>query len=202
MSDNPFLEYEDLNKHAPGGWLFEILQTAVIALAICVVLWLFVVQGNEVDGQSMEPTFHNKQLVLTDKIIQHFGEYQRGDVIIFKNLTSGNDFIKRIIGVPGDEVSLFDGFVYVNGVKINEPYLPEDRRTYGESFLTNGASVTVPEGKYFAMGDNRGNSMDSRHNSVGFIDRKELKGRVFLVYWPPKSDNLGIVDRINYDELN
>lgn len=199
---NPFLEYEEVQSKQPGGWAFELLQTAVIALAICIILWLFVVQGNQVDGQSMEPTFHDKELVLTDKIIQHFGEYQNGDVIIFKNESSGNDFIKRIIGVPGDEVSLSGGRVYVNGVQIDESYLPEGRETSGGTFLAEGETVLVPEEKYFVMGDNRGFSRDSRDNSVGLVPKNDLKGRVFLIYWPPKADNLGVIHRVEQSVFN
>lgn len=199
---NPFLEYEEVQSKQPGGWAFELLQTAVIALAICIILWLFVVQGNQVDGQSMEPTFHDKELVLTDKIIQHFGEYKNGDVIIFKNEASGNDFIKRIIGVSGDEVSLSGGKVYVNGVQIEETYLPEGRETSGGTFLAEGETVLVPEGKYFVMGDNRGFSRDSRDNSVGLVPKNDLKGRVFLIYWPPKADNLGVIHRVEESVFN
>ncbi|MCA9382491.1 signal peptidase I [Candidatus Dojkabacteria bacterium] len=199
---NPFLEYEEVQSKQPGGWAFELLQTAVIALAICIILWLFVVQGNQVDGQSMEPTFHDKELVLTDKVIQHFGEYKNGDVVIFKNETSGNDFIKRLIGLPGDEVSVSGGRVYVNGVQIEEAYLPEGRETSGGTFLAEGETVLVPEGKYFALGDNRGFSRDSRDNTVGLIPKNDLKGRVFLIYWPPKSDNLGIVHRVDSSVFN
>jgi signal peptidase I len=153
----------------------------------------------------MEPTFHDSELLLTNKIVQYlgdtklggvFGDYKRGDVVIFKHTLSQDDFIKRIIAVGGDTVILQDGYVYVNGTRIEETYLPEGRRTEGGNFIAEGQVIKVPEGTYVVFGDNRSNSTDSRSNVVGFVKRSQLKGRVFFRYWP--LEEFGVVKRVDY----
>jgi signal peptidase I len=130
----------------------------------------------------MEPNFWDGEYLLADKITMHFKDFQRGDVVIFKE-TATADYIKRIIGFPGDTVELRDGKVYLNGSQLDEEeYLDPSVYTDGESYLKEGQSITVPEGKYFVFGDNRPHSSDSR--AFGPIDKGKIKGRAVLIYWP------------------
>lgn len=203
---NPFLQDTSLAE-SESNIFIELLQTVVVALSICVVIYLFIATPNEVNGGSMEPTFYDGELLLTNKIMHLLGDtklnsivsdYERGDVVIFKH-SSGQDFIKRIIALEGDTIMLEDGDVYINGTELEEDYLPEGRQTFASNFLLEGEPKTVPEGYYFAMGDNRGDSTDSRNILVQFVSRDQLKGRVFFRYWP--LDRFGTINRIDYPEL-
>lgn len=132
----------------------------------------------------MYPTFKNKEYILTNLIALKFEHPTNGDVIVFKSPTDKEkDFIKRVIGTTGDTVYVKDGYVYVNNAKLDESvYISSDMRTYGGSFMKEGEPVTVPDGKYIVMGDNRPYSSDSRE--WGFLDEKDIIGKSFFVYWP------------------
>ena len=138
----------------------------------------------QVSGESMFPTFKNKEYILTNLIVLRFETAHKGDVIVFKAPKDiEKDFIKRVIGEPGDTIQLKDGFVYVNGLLLDESsYLASDVRTYGGSFLQEGDQIVVPEGYCFVMGDNRMYSSDSRE--WGFLPKKDVIGVSFFVYWP------------------
>jgi signal peptidase I len=174
--------------------VLDILQTLVISLSICVVIYIFIATPNQIEGESMEPNFFEGEIILTNKLSEWLGptqvgkqlglDYNKGDVVVFQK-PGYNDYLKRVIGVSGDKISLKDGFVYINGEKLIEGYLPPATFTRGGSFLKeNGEEKTVPEGKYFVMGDNRDNSHDSRYSDIGFVDRTWFKGKVILRYWP------------------
>jgi len=203
FEQNPFLQSKSTEENS--NVFIDFLQTVVIALSICVVIYLFIATPNEVHGQSMEPNFHDGELLLTNKIVQLLGttglsnivgDYKRGDVVIFKHTLSQEDFIKRVVAVGGDTIMVKDGFVYVNNTKLNESYLPSGRRTEAGNFLEEGVSQRVPEGSYAVFGDNRGNSTDSRSNLVRFVKRSDFKGRVFFRYWP--LSEFGIISRQEY----
>lgn len=132
----------------------------------------------------MYPTFKNKEYILTNLISLRYENPVKGDVIVFKApLDKDKDFIKRVIGTGGDIVYLQDGFVYVNGKQVDESkYLASDVRTYGGSFLKEGEPVTIPEGQYLVMGDNRPFSSDSRE--WGLLKKDDIIGKSFFVYWP------------------
>lgn len=133
----------------------------------------------------MHPSFIDKEYVLTDLITPHFNGFYRGDVVVFNSPTDEEkDFIKRIIGVPQDTVTLKNNQIFINDEKLDESlYLEEDVETLGGAFLSEGSSAIVPNGQYFVLGDNRGASSDSRE--WGFVKREEIIGRSFIVYWPP-----------------
>lgn len=133
----------------------------------------------------MFPTFHNGEYVLTDLIALKLGDVKRGDVVVFiAPPDHEKDFIKRIIGLPGDTISLNNGYVYLNNQKLAEgKYLNSSVKTYGEGFLKDGQTITVPQDEYFVLGDNRSYSSDSR--DWGFVQKNELIGESFFVYWPP-----------------
>lgn len=165
-----------------GGFIFSSIEAIVVALAISVVLYLFFMTPHEVVGTSMVPNFQNGEHLIANKIIYKVSAPKRGDVVIFK-YSDTQDFIKRVIGMPGDTVSLKDGKFYVNDVLLNESeYLSEIVYTGGGDFLHEGESIVVPEEMYFVSGDNRPHSSDSRE--FGPVSVASIKGKAWLVYFP------------------
>lgn len=162
----------------------DLLQTILLAASIFLVIYIFFFRPFQVSGESMFSTFKNKEYILTNIIAVKLNlPIGRGDVIVFKAPTDADkDFIKRVIGIAGDTVSVRDGYVFVNGKQVDEKYLDADVRTYGGNFLKDGDTVTVPEGEYIVMGDNRPFSSDSRE--WGFLKQKDIIGKSFFVYWP------------------
>ncbi len=188
------METENLvEKKQEPNFLVDILQSIVIAIFVCIVVYLFIATPNQVYGDSMEPNFSDGELLLTNRVVQWFGatdfgqsvgvNYARGDVIVFQK-PGAKDFIKRIIGMPGEKISIVEGKIYIDGQELSEEYIPPEIRTNAGSFLMEGDEVLIPDGNFFAMGDNRNNSQDSRYTEVGFISRDWIKGKVILRYWP------------------
>jgi len=137
-----------------------------------------------VDGQSMQPTLHSGEFIIVNKLAYWLGQVQRGDVIVFhfpRNLEQ--EYIKRVIGLPGDEVVIANQQVRVNGEVLDEPYIAEPPDYKG--------TWIVPEGSLFVLGDNRNNSSDS-HN-WGPVSLDYVVGKALVVYWPP--DQWGLVGR-------
>lgn len=167
-------------------WLFfvDTAQTVLFAAAIFFVIYIFLFRPFQVSGESMYSSFENKEYILTNIIALKIGEPKRGDVVVFKSPTDqSKDFIKRVIGTPGDTVYLQDGYVYVNDKQIDESeYLDPGVKTRGGTFLREGEKKTVDEGHYLVMGDNRTNSSDSRE--WGLLERSAIIGKSLLVYWP------------------
>lgn len=132
----------------------------------------------------MFPTFYDKEYVFTDLINYRFNLPKKGEVIVFEAPDDAEkDYIKRIIGLPGDSVSIRDGSVYLNNQKLDESkYLDSSVKTYGEKFLRDGETVIIEPGEYFVLGDNRPESADSRQ--WGLVKRKKIIGRSLFVYWP------------------
>jgi signal peptidase I len=165
--------------------LFRLFSTvAIVALVLLVALGQrAVAEGAYVDGSSMEPTFHNGQYVMLDKTVYLLsGGPHRGDVIVFRYpLDPSRDFIKRVIGVPGDSVEMRNGVLLINDKPVPEDYLPSDIVT------NNFARVQVPAYDYFVLGDNRGNSSDSR--VWGFVPRDNIIGKEVFSYWPLGGDD-------------
>lgn len=165
-----------------GQFIFSFLETVIVALVITVVLYLFVMTPHEVVGNSMHPTYKNGEYLMANKISYKLHKPERGDVVIFK-YSDTQDFIKRIIGLPGDTVMLKDGNIYINGVKLEESdYLSESIYTNGQEYLKEGQSITVPDGEYFVCGDNRNHSSDSR--AFGPVKLQNIKGKAWIVYFP------------------
>lgn len=163
--------------------LIDLVETFVIAGAIFVVVYAFLFRPFQVNGQSMFPNYKNGEYILTNLIALQLSPIRRGEVVVFKSPENKEkDFIKRVIGMPGDTVMVKEGYVYVNGQKLDEAYLPSDFRTYPGAFLTEGREVTVPEDNYIFLGDNRDFSSDSRE--WGFVSKDKLIGKSFFVYWP------------------
>lgn len=161
--------------------LREILETVLLTLVIFFGVRL-VVQNFKVEGYSMEPTMHTGQYLLVNKAAYLLGQPQRGDIIVFRfPRDPSRDFIKRIIGLPGETVEVKNGVVYINGMPLDEPYIRE-RPAY-----TYPPKV-VPQGHYFVLGDNRNNSHDS--HTWDFMPREYLIGKAWFTYWPPRQIGL------------
>jgi len=168
--------------HKALAFLFDILQTFVLAAAIFVIVYLFLLQPNMIKGASMEANFFDGDYILTEKVMYRFREPKRGEVVVFQSPTRPDvDYIKRIIALPGETISLTDGIIYIDGNPLGEEYQPVSETAAGR-FLSNGEEFTVPEGTFFVMGDNRMHSSDSRE--FGTVALEDIRGRAVLRYWP------------------
>ena len=165
-----------------GKTIYSLIETILVALVLAIVLYLFIMTPHEVVGNSMHPTYKNGEMLMANKITYRVSEPKRGDVIIFK-FSDTQDFIKRIVGVPGDEVMIKDGKIYINNELLDESkYLQSSVITNGSSYLHEGQSITIQENEYFVCGDNRTNSSDSRE--FGPITQDKIKGKAWIVYFP------------------
>lgn len=164
--------------------IWEVAEVVLIALVTVFIIRTFIVQPFLVSGASMSPNFQNGNYLLIDEVTYVFREPQRGEVIVFRY--SGDDssfFIKRIIGLPGEQLTVKDGKVSIitpgedgETILLQEDYLPVQSKTLGDT------RVTLGEGEYFVMGDNRGNSFDSRN--WGPLHEDEIVGIVRLRLYP------------------
>jgi signal peptidase I len=167
------------------GCLFELLETLLLAVVFFMLVQLFVAQPYQVQQESMMDTLMPDQFVLVDKLSPNFDSFHRGDIVVFTppegwdQSGKGTPFIKRVIGLPGETIEIHGGFVYVDGAKIDEPYIFEGQATEADSGTTSWA---VGKDQYFVMGDHRQASEDSRE--FGPIARSTIIGRAWFRYWP------------------
>jgi signal peptidase I len=199
-------------------FLGELPGLILMALLLAILIKTFVVQAFYIPSQSMEATLLRNDRVLVSKIPYYLGgEPERGDVIVFEEPDPADrpetdrgvvggafhwliqkigveqpdnpDYIKRVIGLPGDKIKVKDGLVYVNGQQLDEPYLDDETTRWP----AGAGTVTVPEGSLFVMGDNRSDSLDSRYGlgvndpdqgGVGFIPIDAVVGKAFVIVWP------------------
>jgi signal peptidase I len=201
-SRNPL---DRLTAGLPRPWRIAIDWIVTIAGAIGIVLAIkaWVVNPYRIPSSSMEPTLHCARptegcearlsdRVLANRFIYHFRSPHRGEIVVFNTPKKAQEmcgasgtFVKRLIGLPGDTVTeKTGGFLYINDQRLNEPYIKPDRRAHDSTTGT----WRVPKGEYFFMGDNRGQSCDSRR--WGPVPRKNLIGKVFATYWPPNRISL------------
>ncbi len=183
-----------------GSFFTDLMETIVISASIFLIIYLFFVQPHQVNGQSMVPTFQSGEYVLTDKISYKMGDPKRGEVIVFHapeaahcSEGTGCDFIKRILAVPGDTVEVKNNAIYINGEQLPEPYIPSDYKVLPGTFTKNGPVVMGPD-DYFASGDNRPYSSDSR--TWGPISKSDIVGKAFFRYWPPAV--MGVIKPATY----
>ncbi|HOG46454.1 MAG TPA: signal peptidase I [Anaerolineae bacterium] len=163
--------------------LREIAETVLPALIIVLFLNLFLIQSTRVQMQSMEPTLHEGQLLILEKVSYYLHPPQRGDIVVFRlGSNPSSHLIKRVIALPGDTLEIRNGRVYINGQLLNEPY--ESQPTY-----PNMPPQVIPTGSIFVMGDNRGMSNDSR--SFGPVLQSDIIARAWVRYWPP--DKIGVL---------
>lgn len=183
-------------ESANASWLHflrEVLET--LGLAVLLFLVINIISARvRVDGISMRPTLDDGEFVLINRMSYKFGDFHRGDIIVFRpplyppqgfwrqllglpNISDNyEDYIKRVIGLPGDQVRIAQGVVYINGSELKEPYIAAPPNYPGE--------WTVPAGNVFVLGDNRNNSSDS--HAWGFLPEENVLGKAVLVYWPFK----------------
>ncbi|MDX8365044.1 signal peptidase I [Cytobacillus sp. IB215665] len=162
--------------------LFEWVKALIIAILLAAVIRYFLFAPIVVDGESMMPTLNNTDRMIVNKISYTIGEPHRFDIVVF-HANAEKDYIKRVIGLPGDHVEYKDDTLYINGEKFEEPYLDEKKKELiAGTPLTDPFEVTVPDGELFVLGDNRRASRDSRH--IGTIPIDEVLGKTSVVYWP------------------
>lgn len=179
--DNKCRMYGKMRKGAIA--ILDALEPVVLAFAIFMMVYLFLFQPHKVDGRSMHPNLQDKEYVLTDKITYRRRSPERGEVIVFHAPPPyESDFIKRVVGLPGETVEINGGYVFINGKRLEEVYLPSSYVTNEKAFLREGVPYKIPQGYYIVFGDNRGFSSDSRE--WGPISEKAIVGRAWLVYWP------------------
>ncbi|MDP8949211.1 MAG: signal peptidase I [Actinomycetota bacterium] len=196
MSEKPYYEEQQFRtsqetgrerrRAAPkrGGGVLEFLVILLVSFALVFgFVRPFVVEAFYIPSESMIPTLRVGDRVLVNKFIYRFTEPQRGDIVVFESVEGGGeDLIKRVVGVPGDEISVRRGKLVVNDEPQREPYV--NGRFPDRSFA---ATTTVPKGHVFVMGDNRANSRDSRF--FGPVPKEKIEGEAFLRFWPP--DRIG-----------
>ena len=178
-------------KTKNSGWKKTVIDTlitvvAAAALALCINMFIF--QLIEVNKTSMVPTLQDKEIVFLNKTAYWFGGPKSGDIIVFEKTFDGEktNYVKRVIGIPGDEIKIQDGKVYRNGVLLREPYLSIP--TYGDII------AVIPDGEYFVMGDNRNLSLDSKSEKFGLVKRDEILGKVIF-----KTRPLDTIDQYVHD---
>ncbi|GGF15806.1 signal peptidase I [Halobacillus andaensis] len=164
-----------------------IFKAVLIAVLIAFVFKTYLFASYIVDGESMEPTLYDGNLLMVNKIAYDIRDIDRTDVIVF-HANPEEDYVKRVIGLPGDEISFENDILYINGEAVAEPYLdqlrPNDGEVFTEDFTLEEVTgeTVVPEGELFVMGDNRRDSLDSR--SFGFVSIEQIVGEVDMRYWP------------------
>lgn len=158
--------------------LQEWIEAIVITLILAIILRSFVFVFAKVEGTSMLNTLKEGDRLLVSKITYHFKEPEYGDIIIIDVSQSIDDYVKRIVGKEGDTIEIKNNTVYRNGAVLDEPYLMQGL-TYPDF-----SAVTVPDGCYFVLGDNRPVSQDSRYASVGFIAKEDIDGKIVFRVWP------------------
>lgn len=167
-----------------SSWKEEILHVLVYAAIILVMTFLvinYVGQRTQVNGESMYPTLYHKDNLIVDKFSYHFQEPERYDIVVFPYQYKENTYyIKRVIGLPGETVQIIDGYVYIDGEKLDE--------NYGKEVIEEAALAAEPvilgEDEYFVLGDNRNASEDSRFPDVGNIKREDIIGKAWVRIWP------------------
>ncbi|MEK7868182.1 MAG: signal peptidase I [Candidatus Omnitrophota bacterium] len=163
----------------------EWVEPIVIAIVLALIIRTFVVQAFKIPTGSMRPTLIEGDRILVSKFIYKFKEPKRGDVIVFISPEDKKkDFIKRLVGLPNENIQISNGAILVNNNPVGESSVLKKQHYYNRGdFGAEGQSVTVPNDAYYVLGDNSISSRDSRY--WGFMPKKYLLGKAFLIYWPP-----------------
>jgi signal peptidase I len=189
-----------LTRGLPRQWRAAIAWAVTIIGAVLIVIGIkaYIVNPYRIPSSSMEPTLHCARpatdcearwsdRVLANRFIYHFRDPKRKEIVVFETPAraqalcgAGGTFVKRLIGLPGDRWREENGFIYINGRRLDEPYIEDDRRPLNETIPER----RIPKERYLMLGDNRESSCDSRR--WGYVPRDNLIGPVFAVYWPPK----------------
>lgn len=176
--------------------ILDSLEFYILAGVLFVVIWYFILSPRRVDGESMYPYLHNFDYVLMYKLEYLSANPQRGDVVVFKH-SALEDYIKRVIALPGETILVQDGKVSINGKRLDESaYLGESVQTFGSAAIKEGVPYVVPENQYVLLGDNRTNSTDSR--ALGAIPKEAIEGRAVVIWFPPQDTKL--INRVTYQQ--
>lgn len=172
-------------------FVMDILETVVFIGSLFIVIYLFILTPNQVKGASMEPTFKSGDYILTSRVTYKMRPPQRGDVVVFHSPKNPDiEYIKRIVGLPGDKLLVEDSNIFINGKLLQENYIAARTNLWDGGFIKNGVLYTIPDGELFVMGDNRPRSSDSRE--FGPISIESVIGQVFFRYFP--SDKIGAIN--------
>jgi len=200
----PEAHEQSSNRSRVKDAVIEIVTTVGLAIILYLVITTFVVQTFRVEQTSMQNTLQSGEHLLIDKLTPRFDDYSRGDIIVFhpNGATDETPYIKRIIGVGGDNVRITNGLVYINGVELDETEYTYPAPGQNEPTVAKNAGDEwdVPEGQLFVLGDHRMRSTDSRNLSVSLVDVDDVVGRAWLRFWP--LNTLGIVQVPGYPELD
>lgn len=159
----------------------EWAQTIIIAVVLALLIRSYLFEIILVDGSSMVPTLYDRDRVFVNKITYLIDKPKHGDIVIFKTPEDNkSNYVKRLIGLPGDRIKIENGVVFLNNEPLDEPYIAAPP-------FNDYAEVTVPEDTFFALGDNRNDSKDSRDIHVGFVSMENLVGKAALRIWPLNS---------------
>lgn len=191
-------------KQSASGSIIELVTIVAVALGLALGIQAFLVKPFRIPSESMVPTLEISQRVLVNRLSLHFGDPGRGDVVVFKppkgaddsvcgtrhpsdmpcprptKARSNTNFIKRVVAVGGDRIKVISGRVYLNGKRQKEPFIRPDAEC---DICNEPREIKIPKGYFFMMGDNRGESADSRE--WGPIPKKWMIGKAFATYWPP-----------------
>lgn len=168
--------------------IWEWAKAILIAFSIAAIIRFFLFTPIVVDGESMMPTLHHGDRMVVNKIGYELGTPDRFEIVVF-HAPEQKNYIKRIVGLPGDHVAYKNDQLYINGNAVSEPHLKEFKEQISEGTLTEDFTLEeltqlteIPEGYYFVMGDNRRYSKDSRH--IGLVSEEDIIGTTSLVFWP------------------
>ena len=187
---NPQLDFEKRYR-----LVREVIETIVLTVLMFLVI-RFAVQNFNIEGRSMEPSLHDQELILVDKWTYLFRPPARGDIIVFiAPPQPSQDYIKRVIGLPGDVITIQNTTVIVDGVTLKETYVDPNNNRGNMVEYKPVSNMVVPPNDYFVLGDNRDGSSDSR--AWGFVPKQNVIGRAALVYWPLQQDNDGFLPNVS-----
>jgi len=175
-----------------GAFFMDILEVIVFAVSIFLIVYLLILRPHKIKGQSMHPNFPDGEYLLTEKVTYYRDDPQRGDIVVFKPPISEDEFIKRVIALPGESVMVLNGRVFVNDTELKEDYIKVNTNSGG--FLSEGEKYIVPDGNYVVMGDNRPHSSDSR--AWGPITKDIITGKAWVIYYP--FNLAGMIEKPNY----
>lgn len=180
-------------------FFYDFLEMIIIIVSLFVLTYQFVYQPFEIKGNSMEPYFHNGEYIVADKLSYKFNGLNRGDVVIIKSPDNYDlDYVKRVIGLPGETISIVDGKVYVNFKALTETYLKEITTVYPGRFMGEAIDVKIEKDRYFVMGDNRPYSYDSR--AFAPIPKRLIVGKAVLRIWP--LNKIGPIPDVVYSDVD
>lgn len=174
----------------------DFAKTTTVVVLLALAIRLFIVQPFIVEGQSMQPTFENSDYLITEKVSYTLRAPQRGEIVIFHPPDNSSvNYIKRIVGLPGDRVEIKDGSIYINSQKIDEPYLTSNEQT---KTVAKDLDIKLKEDEYFVLGDNRNHSRDSRE--IGPVPKQNIVSKIWVRLLPLNSVNAFAA--VNYENLS